>query len=203
VFLLSPANLNGQRGRSVLNPGAQFPLARELRSMEGAQLGELFSFVSGLYFRGKMTYAGVFGSPGGSGDATAFVISQGEGLRSLSERVTAERLRRWGDVPIDADNPRFTEPLIEDAQTLELVHDRATRFVLLGSIATDKYVRPLTEIFGTRLLFPSDFIGRGDMSRGALLLRAASERRELRYERVLGARRHGPRAPSIAKRSRA
>jgi hypothetical protein len=197
VFLLSPANLNGQRGRIVLNPGAQFPLARELRSTEGAELGELFSFVSGLYFRGKMTYAGVFGGPG---DASVFVISQGEGLRSLSERVTAERLRRWGDVPIDADNPRFTEPLIEDAQTLELVNDRATRFVLLGSIATDKYVRPLTEIFGPRLLFPSDFIGRGDMSRGALLLRAASERRELRYEPVQGARRHGPRAPSIAKR---
>src|SRR5688500_3556149 len=127
VFLLSPANLNGQRGRIVLNPKAEFPLARALRSPEGALLGELFSFVSGLYFRGKMTYAGVFGS---ASEASAFVISQGEGLRALSERVTVERLRRWGSTPIDADNPRFTEPLLEDAATLELVHDRETRFVL-------------------------------------------------------------------------
>jgi hypothetical protein len=45
----------------------------------------------------------------------------------------------------------------------------------------------LLDVVGERLLFPTDFVGRGDMSRGALLLRAAREGRELAYEPVAGA----------------
>jgi len=70
--------------------------------------------------------------------------------------------------------------------------------VLLGSIASPKYVDVLTDIFGARLQFPSAFVGRGDMSRGGLLLRHASDGAELEYEPVLGARRHGARPPRLA-----
>jgi predicted kinase len=155
--------------------------------------------VSGLYFRGKVAYADAFGRPP-SGLAGALVISPGAGLRFLHEQVTLARLAEWSQVPIDATNPRFTRPLVRHARALEQAHGRTTRFVLLGSVATDKYVQPLTKVFGDRLLFPTDFVGRGDMSRGALLLRAARAGRELAYEPVAGARRHGPRAPGVAPR---
>jgi hypothetical protein len=59
--------------------------------------------------------------------------------------------------------------------------------VLLGSIATGKYVEPLLECFGERLLFPEDFIGRGDMSRGGLLLRAVANDSQLTYRPIAAA----------------
>ena len=67
------------------------------------------------------------------------------------------------------------------------------RVVLLGSIATSKYVEPLLEVFGDRLLFPAEFVGRGDMSRGGLMLRSARAGAELTYVPVAGATRRGPR----------
>ena len=90
--------------------------------------------------------------------------------------------------------PASPDPLVQHAVALERAHGARTRFVLLGSVATDKYVEPLTKVFGDHLLFPPDFVGRGDMSRGALLLRAARAGEELPYAPVEGARRHGPRA---------
>jgi len=69
--------------------------------------------------------------------------------------------------------------------------------VLLGSIASGKYVDVLHAIFGARLLFPSDFVGRGDMSRGGLMLRCASSGDELPYVPVAGAVRHGVRPPRL------
>jgi hypothetical protein len=141
-----------------------------------------------------VAYADAFGRPP-PGLAGALVISPGAGLRFLHEQVTLTRLARWSKVEIDAANPRFTRPLVRHARALAAAHGTTTRFVLLGSIATDKYVRPLTRVFGDRLLFPTEFVGRGDMSRGALLLRAAQAGRELAYEPVAAARRHGPRAP--------
>jgi hypothetical protein len=201
IFLISPANLGGQRARLIFRPEAAFPLAAELRSPAGASLGAVFSFVSGLYFRGKRAYAEAFGRPppelcGG------LVISPCEGLRFLDEAVTLDRLLSWRDVDIDEANPAFTEPLLEHAEALERAYGARTRFVLLGSVATDKYVRPLARVFGDHLLFPPDFVGRGDMSRGALLLRAARDGRELGYRPIEGAERHGPRAASIAVRRR-
>src|SRR6185295_17697354 len=71
------------------------------------------------------------------------------------------------------------------------------RFVLLGSVATDKYVQPLSRVFGDRLLFPRDFVGRGDMSRGAILLRAARAGRELSYVPIAETKRHGQRPEGV------
>jgi hypothetical protein len=186
------------RGALLLKPESSFALARELRSASGAAVGSVFSFVSGLYFRGKATYATAFGSAP-PGLASALVISAGGGLLRLDERVTLQRLRGWMQVSIHEANPHFTAPLLRHASEQLDAHAAETRFVLLGSVASNKYVGPLLEVFGERLLFPSEFAGRGDMSRGALLLRAVREERELAYTPVLGAiRSHA--APSGRRR---
>jgi hypothetical protein len=202
VFLLSPANLAGERAKLVFRRAATFALAEQLRSREGAPLGAVYAFISGLYFRGKKAYAEAFARP--PGDVRGgLVITPGEGLRSLEERVTVERLEQWASVEVDAAESRFTAPLVRDAEAIARQHGGRVRVVLLGSVATDKYVRPLTGVFGAALLFPTDFVGRGDMSRGALLLRAAREGRELPYASIEGARRTGPRAPGVSSRVRA
>lgn len=187
IFLLSPASLGGRRGAMLFNPSAQFQLARELRSPEGAALGELFSFVSGLYFRGKLAYARAFGQAPLEHESV-YVISAGGGLCTPEERISRARLQGWAKVSIHHDNPHFTAPLIRHASALREQSAPDTRFVLLGSVASDKYVRPLGDVFGAQLLFPSQFTGLGDMSRGALLLGAVRERRELAYEPVLANR---------------
>jgi hypothetical protein len=183
----------------VFRARAAFDVAVRLRSPTGAPLGDVFSFISGLYFRGKAAYTRAFGhAPPGL--SAGLVISPSEGLRFLDEPVTVDRLRSWAEVAIDARNSRFTEPLLEHATALARAYGGGARFVLLGSIATDKYVSPLTRVLGERLLFPSDFVGRGDMGRGALLLRAVRAGHELRYEPVERAARRGPRASSVAAR---
>jgi len=201
IFFISPANLGGERAAVIFNPKASFPLAEQLRSPEGAPLGEVYSFVSGLYFRGKKAYAEAFGKAP-AGLSAGLVISPSEGLRFLYEPVSVERLRRWADVSIDAGNRAFTEPLVEHAAALDRAFGTSARFVLLGSVATDKYVEPLGRVFGERLLFPPEFIGRGDMSRGSLMLQAARAGQELAYAPILGSERHGRRAPGVSPRRR-
>lgn len=178
---------------------ATFELARRLRSAQGAPLGEVYSFVSGLYFRGKAAYADAFGGPP-PGLAGGMVISPTEGLRFLHELVTLDRLRAWAGVDIDAEDARFTTPLLAHARALDEAYGSETRFVLLGSVATDKYVKPLGLVFGERLLFPPDFVGRGDMSRGAMLLRAVRTGRELAYAPVQTTERRGARATPLSPR---
>jgi hypothetical protein len=198
--LLSPANLRGARGEIVLGPEAASPLARELRD-GGVSLGELFSFVSSLYFRGKVVYASAFARPPMDAPG-ALVITPGEGLLPLDERVTLDRLRTWSTIAVDARNKRFTDPLLRHAVTLVRAHGATTRFVLLGSVASKKYVEPLVRALGYRLFFPPDFVGRGDMSRGGLMLRAASSGEELTYAPVEGTTRHGPRPARLPPRAR-
>jgi hypothetical protein len=182
----------------VFNPGASFEVAQRLRSPSGARLADVFSFISGLYFRGKATYAATFGrSP--PGVPAGMVITPCEGLLSLDEPVTLERLSRWAAVPIHENNRTFTDPMVEHASDLERAHGATARIVLLGSVASNKYVRPLTRVFGDHLLFPTDFIGRGDMSRGAVMLRAARAKMELAYQPVEGTQRQGPRATTVAR----
>jgi hypothetical protein len=72
--------------------------------------------------------------------------------------------------------------------------------VLLGSIATGKYSELLAPVFGSRLVFPADFRGRGDMSRGGLLLRCVDEGRQLDYVALSGAIRRGPRPGRLGPR---
>jgi hypothetical protein len=201
LFLLSPAQSQGPRAQLLLQPRASFDLARRLRGPDGAELGEVFSFLSGLYFRGKLAYARAFGRPP-RGFPPALVITPAEGLRPAEMRIDLERLRAFGAVPIDAGEPRYVEPLLRDALQLEAGVPRSCRIVLLGSIASGKYVEPLIGVFGERLLFPESFVGRGDMSRGGLLLRCVEARHELEYVPVLGAARHGARPPRLTPKRR-
>ncbi|HKY21403.1 MAG TPA: hypothetical protein VJM31_09305 [Vicinamibacterales bacterium] len=184
VFLLSPANCRGRRAQQVLSPQATFSVAARLRN-EGVPIGDLFAHMSGLYFRGKITYARTFGR--------AFVITPDEGLVPAEHSVTFEVLNRFADAEISVENPGYRLPLEQTARELAEVAGADAEFVLLGSVASEKYVQVLTAIFGSRLVFPSAFVGRGDMSRGGLLLRAAAAGEELEYVPVLGAIRRGSR----------
>ena len=194
IFLLSPAHCGGKRAAILLNDRAAFPLAQQLRSA-GITLGEAFSFLSGLYFRGKLTYAGRFARPP-AGESGVQVITTDRGLLPADTAIGVRDLREFGTVDIRSDHPRYRAPLQRDMTRIRQAHD--VEVVLLGSVATGKYVDVLLEVMGDRLLFPTDFVGRGDMSRGALLLRAAREGRELAYEPVAGAVRRGRRAPKVA-----
>src|SRR6266542_146208 len=93
VFLLSPANCGGRRAKQALSPNATFALAAALQSREGAQLGDLFSFISGLYFRGKLTYARRFAQPPEQDNAVVgtgvHIITPTAGLRCPETRITA------------------------------------------------------------------------------------------------------------------
>ncbi len=199
VFLLSPASTGGERARLIFREQARFDLALQLRTPEGALLGDVFSFLSGLYFRGKLTYARAFARPP-AGAPGVLVITPSEGLRSPDILVTLDRLRGYAEVPIDLAEARYRQPLIRDAKGLFELIGPDCDVVLLGSVATGKYAEPLTEVFGRRLLFPTDFVGRGDMSRGGLLLRAAAAQRELGYGPIAGAVRHGPRPQRLTPR---
>jgi hypothetical protein len=192
VFLLSPASTSGKRAQMLLRDGASFPLARRVCSSEGAPIGEVFSFLSGLYFRGKATYARAFAPVEGS-----FVITPDRGLLPIDEPITAAELRAFASIDVHHENHRFAKPLERDARRIAQVLGEG-HVLLLGSIASKKYVAVLEAIFGARLLFPSAFVGRGDMSRGGLLLRAARDGIELAYESVLGAQRRGKRPPRLA-----
>jgi hypothetical protein len=184
----------------VMSERASFPLAVRLRGEEGAPIGEVFSFLSGLYFRGKVTYARAFAAPPDPespvSGAGVFVITPTAGLRSADTLVTLDALRMFATVDVDAGNPKYRRPLERSARAIAAdVGD--CDVVLLGSIASPKYVEVLQGIFGNRLLFPADFVGRGDMSRGGLLLRSVSAARELEYIPVEGAVRHGQRPPKL------
>jgi len=177
IFLLSPADCNGKRAQLIANPAAGFDLARRLHSRAGAPLGDVFAFVSGLYFRGKLAYARAFASqPDG-----IMVITPSDGLRHPDTRIKPADLRRYAAVSIETTNECYRKPLERDLSVLARRLDRDTPVVLLGSLATDKYLEVLRPMLGASLRFPLDFIGLGDMSRGSILLRRAGEGRELKY----------------------
>jgi hypothetical protein len=196
VYLLSPARTDGRRAAMLVNPRSEFPMAARLRAPGGAEIGEVFSFLSKLYFRGKLTYARAFAPPHGPSPAI-LVITADRGLVPPDTRVTLDDLRQFGHVDIAAGDDRYLSPLTRDATALSSAMAPDTQVVLLGSVATGKYVDALLATFGSRLVFPADFVGRGDMSRGGLLLRSAREGRELDYIPVEGAVRRGKRPPRL------
>ena len=173
TFLLSPAFCSGRRAGMLLRVGSTLEIAIRLEAGT-LTLGEAFAFLSGLYFRGKLTYATVFASAGDRREAgEVLVITPTRGLLPPSTPVTAALLREFAGVDLSPEDPRYRAPLERDAEALRRRLPSGARVVLLGSIASDKYVAVLSAIFGCRLHYPADFIGRGDMSRGGLLLRSA------------------------------
>lgn len=208
VFLLSPARLDGVRGRALFAPRSKVApgsLRAALQTREGAPIGEVFRSLSALYFRGKLAYATRFARPpadtpwlGGG----VLVITANRGLVPAESRVTIEHLEAFAQTDIHHDERQFVVPLLRDAELLQQALGEDGEVVLLGSVAHGKYVRPLLSVFDTRLLFPRDFVGRGDMSRGGLLLRAVEDGRELDYAPVVGTTLHGVRPPKLERRRR-
>ena len=215
IFLLSPATCTGKRAQVLLSPRAQFPLAAQVRTPQGAPLGEVFAFLSGLYFRGKLAYAREFARPPRCSDKRrsprpkaqgprptdplpgVFVITPSLGLQLPEYPVTAPVLEQFARVQIESANPAYRAPLEASARLVADLAGPRPEVVLLGSIATGKYVDVLLGIFGERLLFPAEFVGRGDMSRGGLMLRCVRAGQELTYVPVAGAVRHGERPPRL------
>jgi hypothetical protein len=195
IFLLSPANASGIRAQLILREGARFPLALRLRDGQST-LGEAFSFISGLYFRGKLAYATAFAQPPPHTPG-ALVITACGGLVPPEMPLTRDALREISSASISLSDARYRIPLERDARLLAERIGKSCEVVLLGSIATPKYVEPLLKIFGERLLFPDGFAGRGDMSRGGLMLRCARSGEQLNYVPVATAKRHGARPAKL------
>src|ERR1700745_3806738 len=196
IFLLSPAYAGGERARMILSNQAEFELARKLRCKAGAPIAEVFTFLSGLYFRGKIAYATAFARPA-RGIPSVFVMTPTRGLVDAKMRIRLDDLREFATVDIHNDDPRYRAPIERDACVLANKLPPRSEIILLGSIATGKYVNVLLACFGDRLRFPVDFVGRGDISRGGLMLRCAADRRELPYIAVAGAIVNGKRPPKL------
>jgi hypothetical protein len=199
LFLLSPAYASGERARMVMSDRAQFDLARRLRSSEGATIAEVFTFLSGLYFRGKIAYANTFARVNNDSSGV-LVITPTRGLVDADTRIGVNDLREFAEVDVDLADPRYRKPLERDAKRLAKKLSTKCEVILLGSIASKKYVEVLLTHLGGQLRFPGDFVGRGDMSRGGLLLRCAADAQELNYISVQGAVLHGIRPPKLEPR---
>jgi len=180
VFLLSPASCSGVRARWILRKNSRSEMAERLKSGEGVPLGEVFSFLSALYFRGKLAYARAFARPA-NGGAGILVITPSRGLVAAESAVRLSTLRGFARVPINKKHRLYRRALARGVKALAAEIGPECEVVLLGSIATGKYLDILTEVLGDRLRVPSEFIGMGDMRRGALLLRCVKENRELEY----------------------
>lgn len=192
MFLLSPAHCGGRRAGLALKSESAFPLAQQLRAGT-LELGAAFTFFSGLYFRGKLAYAQTFAAA----DRT-LIITPTRGLMSPRERVTPELIREFAAVDVALDDLRYRGPLERDVRMLARDLPPDARVVLLGSVSSGKYVDLLLPLLGDRLHYPTAFVGRGDMSRGGLLLRCVEEGAELAYEPLTaGVRPRGPRPPKL------
>lgn len=196
VFLLSPAYCGGRRAKSIISPKTTHAVAARLQAGT-LTLADAFTFCSGLYFRGKITYARTFAPD------TTFVITPTRGLQSPDTIVTADLLREFAGVDISEDDERYRRPLERDLRALAERVAGDAKIVLLGSVATGKYVDVLAQRLGRSLHFPPSFIGRGDMSRGGLLLRQAASGVELEYA-VLDphTKRRGARPPKLDPKTR-
>ena len=156
------------------------PIWRNVCAAPGAPLGEVFTFLSALYFRGKLAYARAFSRPP-SDCPGILIITPTAGLVPHDTLIRLSKLRRFGRVPIQIKNPVYYSSLQRSAKKLAGRMGPDCEVVLLGSLANRKYLEILSPIFGSRLLVPAEFIGLGDMSRGGLLLRHVRENRELSY----------------------
>ena len=183
VFLLSPASTSGLRAKQLMSPKAQFPTARRFQAGE-VMIAEAFAFMSALYFRGKIAYALHFG-----GVENSFVIAPGFGLVPPTWTLDEKRMKKMSRTDVDIKDRAYVKTLRDSAKKLEGSVDEV---VLLGSVASGKYVDILLPIFGDRLRFPHAFAGLGDMSRGGLMLRAVRANRELEYVTLDKPRHRGP-----------
>jgi hypothetical protein len=198
VLLLSPAHCGGRRAKALMRADGASAASIALRT--GAlTVGDAFAFMSSLYFRGKLAYARAVVARRGL-RAASYVITPTRGLLPPNTMASVALLEEFAATDIAAGDVRYRAPLERDLAALAPRLAATSQVVLLGSIATDKYVEVLTEVFGPRLRFPAEFVGRGDMSRGGLLLRCVEDRRELDYVPVGSISRRGHRPARLVPR---
>jgi hypothetical protein len=182
IFLLSPATAHGAKGKTLLEAEPRTPAARRFRE-EGMAVGDVFRYLSGLYFNGKLTYARTLGAPpSGLEGMEALVISMTDGLLAPEMPVGPEELRRYAAAERGSEAGR--RALEEDARALASEVGDECDVVLLGALATGKYTDALLPVFGERLLYPRALLGLGQLDRGALLFRCVRAGTELDYAPV-------------------
>jgi hypothetical protein len=191
VFVISPATAHGPRALSLRRPDSNSTLARQLRE-DGVPLGDVFSSLSGLYFRGKLEYARAFAHAPAAETGGVYIITMTDGLVSPDARISVQDLERYALCGEGA--AAAVSALEGTARALLQRIGSEGDVVLLGSVGTGKYTDLLTPIFGERLLFPRDVLHIGQLARGALFLTRAREHRELEYIRVADIIRAGGRA---------
>ncbi|HET9989005.1 MAG TPA: hypothetical protein VFQ65_10795, partial [Kofleriaceae bacterium] len=84
LFLLSPARCGGIRAGQLARSSGE--LGDKLRAGT-APLGDVFAWLSALYFRGKLAYARAFADPS-PGAATALVMAPGLGLHAPETAIS-------------------------------------------------------------------------------------------------------------------
>src|SRR5678815_3668029 len=94
-------------------------------------------------------------------------------------------------------NQTYRAALRRSARELVTQIGTECEIVLLGSVATGKYLDILAPIFGSRLRIPAEFVGLGDMSRGGLLLRCVRENRQLNYIDAASVTTPGPKRSRV------
>jgi hypothetical protein len=95
--------------------------------------------------------------------------------------IQLPKLRGFARVPIHLKNRLYCCSLRRSARKLAVDIGPNCEVILLGSVGTGKYLDILAPIFGSRLRIPAEFVGRGDMSRGGLLLRCVRDNHQLNY----------------------
>lgn len=180
VFLLSPASLGGVRGRRILAGQGDAPLVAALHGGGTVPLGDVYAFISSLYYRGKRAYAQAFAHRSG-GDPAVYAITPGRGLVADHHPVDLATVEIFAGIDVDPADEAYAAPLRKTAEGLLHTLPDDAAVVLLGSLATPKYLGPLGDVLGPRLLAPRIFAGMGDMQRGSTLLRAVRDGVELDY----------------------
>src|SRR5262245_7129374 len=132
IFLLSPARVGGKRTDLLLSPRANFELATRVQTT-GAPLGEVFTFLSGLYFRGKSIYANRFVRPYKKVPGVYVIISN-HGLLPIETNITKEDVISFGEIPIDPADKRYVQNLQNAAAELLKKLPPNADVILLGSI---------------------------------------------------------------------
>ncbi|MDQ6830305.1 MAG: hypothetical protein M3081_15720 [Gemmatimonadota bacterium] len=180
----------------LLEEPPRTPVAKRLRG-EGMPIGAVFRHLSGLYFNGKLAYARAFARPPAHNEGV-YILTLTDGLMTPDTLITAADLARFAKAEMgnDAGRAELTRAVLELGEAM----GDACDIVFLGSVATDKYTRMLEPALRERLLFPRELISRGQLARGALLLKCVLGELELDYE-PLSALRAEPRPP-MAKRVR-
>ena len=132
----SPAYAGGRRAQMLLVITPTFSLARRLQDSDLVSLGEVFTFLSGLYFRGKLAYANAFAQPDLS---RVLVITPTRGARAEPQPASLCLICGNSRKSISKKAiPRYRRPLERDLRRLVRRLTPACEVVLLGSVATGK-----------------------------------------------------------------